>query len=89
MKQLQAINAVILASAPWKPSSKISKLLQVPVLQYNGKKIGESLDISRFLDQEFPEPSVFKTKCNIGKVLALKSCTCFMPYRESFATSLF
>ena len=40
----------------------------MPVLEYNGKKIGESLEISKLLEKEFPEPSVFKTNCQTGRV---------------------
>jgi len=40
--------------------------VQVPVMEFKGRRIGESLDISKFLEKEFPEPSVFKTSCQTG-----------------------
>ena len=43
-----------------------SHSVQVPVLEFNRKKLGDSLHISKFLDEEFPEPSVFKTSCDTG-----------------------
>ncbi len=45
--------------------------MQVPVLEFNGKKIGDSADISKFLEKEFPEPPVYKTTCQTGMPKAM------------------
>lgn len=57
-------------SIPWRFMDKeaIKPCEKVPVLEYNGKKIGESLEISKLLEKEFPEPTVFKTNCQTGDV---------------------
>ena len=46
------------------------------MLEIDGKKIAESLDISKYLEEQFPEPSAFNTKCNIGKCAVMRrSCS--------------
>ncbi len=42
--------------------------LQVPVMEYHGKQMGESLDICKLLEKEFPEPAVFNKSCQAGKL---------------------
>ncbi len=37
-------------------------------MEYNGKQMGESLDICKLLEKEFPEPAVFNTSCQAGKL---------------------
>lgn len=49
--------------------------MQVPVLEFNGKKLEESFEICKFLEKEFPEPSVFKTSCQTG-MLREPDATC-------------
>ncbi|KAA6422258.1 MAG: hypothetical protein FRX49_07728 [Trebouxia sp. A1-2] len=57
-------------SIPWRFMEKdvIKPFEKVPVLEFNGKKIGDSADISKFLETQFPEPPVFKTNCQTGDV---------------------
>ena len=42
--------------------------LQVPVVEIHGKQMGESLDICKLLEKEFPEPAVFNTSCKAGRL---------------------
>ncbi len=37
-------------------------------MEYHGKQMGESLDICKLLEKEFPEPAVFSTSCQAGKL---------------------
>lgn len=59
----------------------LSVVYKVPVLEYNGKRLGESLDICKFLDQEFPAPALFKSNCQTGEPTpggsAVKIQACF------------
>ncbi len=42
--------------------------LQVPVMEFHGKQMGESLDICKLLEKEFSEPAVFNTSCQAGRL---------------------
>ena len=46
--------------------------LQVPTFDCGDKRMNESLDICKFLDQEFPDtPKLFNTACEAGKQICL------------------
>lgn len=46
---------------------------QVPTFDCGDKRMNESLDICKFLDQEFPDtPKLFNTACEAGKLI----CVC-------------
>lgn len=47
---------------------------QVPTFDCGDKRMNESLDICKFLDQEFPDtPKLFNTACEAGKLICM--CT--------------
>ena len=49
-----------------------SMYIQVPTLDCGDKRLSESLDICKFLDNEFPDtPKLFNTSCEAGKLLHL------------------
>ncbi len=63
--------------------------LQVPVMDFHGKQMGESLDICKLLEKEFPEPAVFNTSCPAGRLSVALAHLRHAAIYQCFACTLF
>ncbi|DBA98482.1 TPA: hypothetical protein ACH3X3_012478 [Trebouxia sp. C0006] len=70
VRLLLAHKGQVYESIPWRFMEKkaIQPFDTVPVMNFHGKQMGESLDICKLLEKEFPEPAVFNTSCPAGDV---------------------
>jgi len=58
-------------------------------MEFHGKQMGESLDISKLLEKEFPEPAVFNASCQAGRLSLFSAHLRHAATHRCFACTLF